>query len=203
MARQAVEALLGEARGNGNASAMIESSLTPQNGGTKVDIVTDLQLTGPVGQYGRGLVETSRRNWLGSSRTVSRSSWSRVRRKRRPVTQRRDRWVACGSPRRALVHIWPSVPPRLTVACRRSPRWSGERTENCTGQEELEVCREAARAVPAAVEELASPGTQRREDVFEVGGRARRRAQRGRIERSASQGEEGEARKAAAYLEAA
>jgi uncharacterized protein len=46
-----------EARGKGNASATIESSLTPQNGGTKVDIVTDLQLTGPVAQYGRGLVE--------------------------------------------------------------------------------------------------------------------------------------------------
>jgi uncharacterized protein len=46
-----------EARGRGNASATIESSLTPQNGGTKVDVVTDLQLTGPVAQYGRGLVQ--------------------------------------------------------------------------------------------------------------------------------------------------
>ena len=46
-----------EARGKGNASATIESSLTPQNGGTKVDIVTDLQLTGPVAHNGRGQVE--------------------------------------------------------------------------------------------------------------------------------------------------
>ena len=45
-----------EARGRGNASATIESSLTPQNGGTRVDIVTDLQLQGAVAQYGRGLV---------------------------------------------------------------------------------------------------------------------------------------------------
>jgi carbon monoxide dehydrogenase subunit G len=45
-----------EARGRGNASATIESSLTPQDGGTRIDIVTDLQLTGPVAQYGRGLV---------------------------------------------------------------------------------------------------------------------------------------------------
>jgi hypothetical protein len=45
-----------EARGRGNASATIESSLTPQNGGTKVDIVTELQLAGAVAQYGRGLV---------------------------------------------------------------------------------------------------------------------------------------------------
>jgi carbon monoxide dehydrogenase subunit G len=46
-----------EARGRGNASATIESSLTPQNGGTRVDIVTELQLTGAVAQYGRGLVQ--------------------------------------------------------------------------------------------------------------------------------------------------
>jgi carbon monoxide dehydrogenase subunit G len=45
-----------EARGRGNANATIESSLVAQNGGTKVDIVTDLQLSGPVAQYGRGLV---------------------------------------------------------------------------------------------------------------------------------------------------
>jgi carbon monoxide dehydrogenase subunit G len=46
-----------EARGRGNASATIESSLTPAGGGTRVDIVTDLQLAGPVAQYGRGLVQ--------------------------------------------------------------------------------------------------------------------------------------------------
>jgi carbon monoxide dehydrogenase subunit G len=46
-----------EARGRGNARATIESTLTPQNGGTRVDIVTDLQLAGAVAQYGRGLVE--------------------------------------------------------------------------------------------------------------------------------------------------
>lgn len=46
-----------EARGRGNAQATIESSLTAQNGGTRVDIVTDLQLAGAVAQYGRGLVE--------------------------------------------------------------------------------------------------------------------------------------------------
>jgi uncharacterized protein len=46
-----------EARGRGNASATIETSLTPHDGGTRVDIVTDLQLAGPVAQYGRGLVQ--------------------------------------------------------------------------------------------------------------------------------------------------
>ena len=45
-----------EARGRGNAAATIQSALTPQDGGTRVDIVTDLQLTGAVAQYGRGLV---------------------------------------------------------------------------------------------------------------------------------------------------
>ena len=46
-----------EARGRGNAQATIESSLTAHNGGTRVDIVTELQLAGAVAQYGRGLVE--------------------------------------------------------------------------------------------------------------------------------------------------
>jgi hypothetical protein len=47
-----------ESRGRGAAQATIESTLAPQNGGTRVDIVTDLTLTGPVAQYGRGMVQS-------------------------------------------------------------------------------------------------------------------------------------------------
>jgi uncharacterized protein len=45
-----------ELRGRGAARATVESSLASVNGGTRVDIVTDLRLTGPAAQYGRGLV---------------------------------------------------------------------------------------------------------------------------------------------------
>ena len=45
-----------ELRGRGAARATVESSLAAVNGGTRVDIVTDLSLTGPAAQYGRGLV---------------------------------------------------------------------------------------------------------------------------------------------------
>jgi uncharacterized protein len=45
-----------ELRGRGQARATVESSLAAANGGTKVDIVTDLHLSGPAAQYGRGLV---------------------------------------------------------------------------------------------------------------------------------------------------
>ena len=45
-----------EMRGRGAARATVESSLSGANGGTRVDIVTDLSLTGPAAQYGRGLV---------------------------------------------------------------------------------------------------------------------------------------------------
>lgn len=45
-----------ELRGRGAAHATVESSLASLNGGTRVDIVTDLRLTGPAAQYGRGLV---------------------------------------------------------------------------------------------------------------------------------------------------
>lgn len=46
-----------ELRGRGGAQATIASSLVPLDGGTRVDIVTELSLSGPVAQYGRGLVQ--------------------------------------------------------------------------------------------------------------------------------------------------
>jgi uncharacterized protein len=45
-----------EQRGRGVAQATIESSLAAMNGGTRVDLVTDLSLSGAVAQYGRGIV---------------------------------------------------------------------------------------------------------------------------------------------------
>ena len=45
-----------EVRGRGAARATVESSLAATNGGTRVDIVTDLSLSGPAAQYGRGMV---------------------------------------------------------------------------------------------------------------------------------------------------
>jgi uncharacterized protein len=46
-----------EKRGRGAAQATIASALTSVDGGTKVDIVTDLTLSGAVAQYGRGVVQ--------------------------------------------------------------------------------------------------------------------------------------------------
>jgi uncharacterized protein len=46
-----------ESRGRGAARATIDSSLAVLDGGTRVDVVADLQLTGAVAQYGRGIVE--------------------------------------------------------------------------------------------------------------------------------------------------
>jgi uncharacterized protein len=45
-----------ELRGRGQARAQVESSLAAANGGTRVNIVTDLSLSGPAAQYGRGIV---------------------------------------------------------------------------------------------------------------------------------------------------
>jgi carbon monoxide dehydrogenase subunit G len=46
-----------EKRGRGGAQAAIESSLTEIPNGTRVDIVTNLTLSGAVAQYGRGIVQ--------------------------------------------------------------------------------------------------------------------------------------------------
>jgi uncharacterized protein len=45
-----------EARGRGNAQATIESRLAESNGGTRVEITTEVRLQGAVAQYGRGVV---------------------------------------------------------------------------------------------------------------------------------------------------
>jgi carbon monoxide dehydrogenase subunit G len=56
--RSKLSARARETRGRGAAQATIESSLAATDGGgTKVDLVTDLSLTGAVAQYGRGIVQ--------------------------------------------------------------------------------------------------------------------------------------------------
>jgi carbon monoxide dehydrogenase subunit G len=44
-----------DARGQGTASATITSTLTEEDGGTKVHVETDMHLTGRVAQFGRGV----------------------------------------------------------------------------------------------------------------------------------------------------
>jgi carbon monoxide dehydrogenase subunit G len=46
-----------ELGGRGTAEAKIESKLTAADGGTRVDVGTQLSLSGVVAQYGRGIVE--------------------------------------------------------------------------------------------------------------------------------------------------
>jgi uncharacterized protein len=55
--RAVLSARAREMRGRGGGQATIESWLTAVDGGTHVDIVTELALSGPVAQYGRGMVE--------------------------------------------------------------------------------------------------------------------------------------------------
>jgi uncharacterized protein len=45
-----------ESKGRGSAEGTIESTLTAADGGTRVDLVTQLALRGAVAQYGRGVV---------------------------------------------------------------------------------------------------------------------------------------------------
>ncbi len=45
-----------EVRGRGGAQATIRSTLTELDGKTRIDIATDLSLSGAVAQYGRGIV---------------------------------------------------------------------------------------------------------------------------------------------------
>jgi hypothetical protein len=45
-----------DTRGQGNAKATIVVTMAPEGAGTKVDVVTDLSVTGKVAQFGRGVL---------------------------------------------------------------------------------------------------------------------------------------------------
>jgi carbon monoxide dehydrogenase subunit G len=47
-----------ELKGRGGATATIESTLEPVEGGTRVTVVTELQLSGPAAQFGGPVVKT-------------------------------------------------------------------------------------------------------------------------------------------------
>lgn len=53
--RATVSARGSDAKGRGGAQARIAFALSPSGGGSRVDIHTDLQLSGSVAQYGRGV----------------------------------------------------------------------------------------------------------------------------------------------------
>jgi carbon monoxide dehydrogenase subunit G len=54
--RALLAVLAREAKGRGTAEATIESTLAPVAAGTRVEIVTELTLRGPVARYGQGVV---------------------------------------------------------------------------------------------------------------------------------------------------
>jgi uncharacterized protein len=51
-----VEASGRDKRGSGTAAATVTGSLHPAEGGTRVHVVTDLRITGPAAQFGRGMI---------------------------------------------------------------------------------------------------------------------------------------------------
>jgi carbon monoxide dehydrogenase subunit G len=54
-----------EAKGQGSAMATIRNRLEPIDGGTRVRAQTDLQITGPQAQFGRGVIEDVGKRVLG------------------------------------------------------------------------------------------------------------------------------------------
>jgi carbon monoxide dehydrogenase subunit G len=54
-----------DTRGQGNATAVITATMTPDGDGTKVAVVTDLTITGKVAQFGRGVLAEVSSKLLG------------------------------------------------------------------------------------------------------------------------------------------
>jgi len=55
--RVAMRAQAKDARGQGTAAATITSTMEAVEGGTKISVVTDLRITGPAAQFGRGVMQ--------------------------------------------------------------------------------------------------------------------------------------------------
>lgn len=55
--RVAMRAQAKDARGQGTAQATITSTMEEVEGGTKVSVVTDMRITGPAAQFGRGVMQ--------------------------------------------------------------------------------------------------------------------------------------------------
>jgi carbon monoxide dehydrogenase subunit G len=55
--RVAMRAQAKDARGQGTAQATITSTMEEVEGGTKVTVVTDMRITGPAAQFGRGVMQ--------------------------------------------------------------------------------------------------------------------------------------------------
>ena len=54
-----------DTRGQGNASANVTATLSPDGDGTKVSVLTDLNVTGKVAQFGRGVMADVSNKLLG------------------------------------------------------------------------------------------------------------------------------------------
>src|SRR5438094_705309 len=54
-----------DTRGQGNANATITATLTPEGEGTRVNVVTDLSITGRAAQFGRGVMADVSAKLLG------------------------------------------------------------------------------------------------------------------------------------------
>ena len=54
--RIVIDATGRDTRGQGNAKATIVVTMSPEGGGTKVEVATDLSITGKVAQFGRGVL---------------------------------------------------------------------------------------------------------------------------------------------------
>jgi len=52
-------------RGNGTAGALVTATMTPIDDGTKVEVVTDLSITGKPAQFGRGVIQDVSDKLLG------------------------------------------------------------------------------------------------------------------------------------------
>ena len=86
----AMRAQAKDARGQGSASATITSTMEETAEGTKVSVVTDMRVTGPAAQFGRGVMQDVSAKLMGRfADCLADEAQRATRRRRRPRPPRR------------------------------------------------------------------------------------------------------------------
>ena len=148
----AMRAQAKDARGQGSASATITSTMEETAEGTKVSVVTDMRVTGPAAQFGRGVMQDVSAKLMGRfADCLAEQAQRRTRRRRRPRPPRRR-----PQPRRRPRRARSPRAPRARPAASRPRRPTPEAPSASSGTSSAEAPK--ARRAPRPTDDVLDLG---------------------------------------------
>ena len=164
--RAVIDAQGRDARGNGTATAKVTATLTEQGGETKVDVVTDLDITGKPAQFGRGVMVDVGNKLIGQFADCLAGKLSGGG-DAEPAERRPSRIRRGGRTARA-------APAKKATAAKKAPAKSATAAKKAPAKKPAAARRPRRRPRPHRRRRL--PSTRRRRDAARAVDERRRRA---------------------------